>query len=346
MTVVCPRIVGTVTESAVALSTGQNGRMNERRVSESESGARGDGRRQEMIVRFFNGLCMAFADSVPGVSGSTVAFILGFYEEFIGSLHGLMSRDSQARKRGALFLAKLGVGWLAGMALAVTALSQLFESNVYFMSSLFLGLTVCAIPFIAHEERASFERKVSDALFVLVGFAVVVFITMGRSAFSSMAGIDFTSLALPQYAFLIVAGAAAISAMLLPGVSGSTVLLILGVYVPTVEAAHALMGLDASVVPGLLALLAGVLLGMLLAVGAIRRALSEHRSKMMYLVMGLMAGSLVAIVMGPTTLSVPHAPLGLASFDPIGFFVGCALIAALEGAKRTFASRKVANEKA
>lgn len=305
-----------------------------------------DERKRDMVARFFNGLCMAFADSVPGVSGSTVAFILGFYEEFIESLHGLMSRDSQARKRGALFLAKLGVGWLVGMALAVTALSQLFESNVYFMSSLFLGLTVCAIPFIAHEECASFEKKASDGLFVLIGFAVVVLITFGRSAFSSMAGIDFTSLALPQYAFLIVAGAAAISAMLLPGVSGSTVLLILGVYVPTVEAAHALMGFDLSVVPGLLMLLVGVLLGVLLAVGAIRRALTEHRSKMMYLVMGLMAGSLVAIVMGPTTLSVPHAPLGLANFDILGFIVGCALIAALEGTKRKFASKKAAVEEA
>lgn len=289
---------------------------------------------------------MAFADSVPGVSGSTVAFILGFYEEFIESLHGLMSRDPQARKRGAVFLAKLGVGWLAGMALAVTVLSQLFESKVYFMSSLLLGLTVCAIPFIAHEERASFEKRPSDMLFVLVGFAVVVLITLGRSAFASMAGIDFSNLALPQYAFLVVAGLAAISAMLLPGVSGSTVLLILGVYVPTVEAAHALMRFDLSVVPGLIALVVGVLLGAPLAVGAIRRALSSHRSKMMYLVMGLMAGSLVAIVMGPTTLSVPHAPLGLGNFDILGFVVGCALIAVLEGTKRKFASRSVEAEEA
>ena len=64
----------------------------------------------------------------------------------------------------------------------------------------------------------------------------------------------------------------------------------------------------------------------------------------MYLVMGLMAGSLVAIVMGPTTLSVPHAPLGLGNFDIVGFVVGCALIAVLEGTKRKFASRRVEAE--
>lgn len=295
----------------------------------------------KMAARFIQGLCMAFADSVPGVSGSTVAFILGFYEDFIGSLHGLMSRDARARKEGALFLARLGVGWLAGMALAITVLSRLFESNVYFMSSLFLGLTVCAIPFIAHEERASFRPKASDALFVAVGFAVVALITFGRSAFSFAEGLDFSALALPELAFLAFAGLAAISAMLLPGVSGSTVLLILGVYVPAIDAAHALMGLDLSVLPGLFAMAIGLLAGVSLTVGAIRRALADHRSKMMYLVMGLMAGSLLAIVMGPTTLSEPQAPLGLGSFDIVGFLAGCALIAALELMKRRFARYRV-----
>ena len=66
---------------------------------------------------------MALADSVPGVSGGTVAFILGFYEKFIDALHGLFGKDNGARKAAVLYLAKLGVGWCLGLCLSVVALN-------------------------------------------------------------------------------------------------------------------------------------------------------------------------------------------------------------------------------
>ena len=55
-----------------------------------------------MLVKMFHGFCMALADSVPGVSGGTVAFILGFYEKFIDALHGLFGKDNGARKAAVL----------------------------------------------------------------------------------------------------------------------------------------------------------------------------------------------------------------------------------------------------
>ena len=68
-----------------------------------------------MITTAFDGLCMAVADSVPGVSGGTIAFILGFYDRFIDALHNLFGRNAGERRRAALYLAKLGAGWCAGM---------------------------------------------------------------------------------------------------------------------------------------------------------------------------------------------------------------------------------------
>ena len=59
----------------------------------------------ELIVNSVRGFCMALADSVPGVSGGTVAFILGFYEKFIDALHGLFGKDNGARKAAVLYLA-------------------------------------------------------------------------------------------------------------------------------------------------------------------------------------------------------------------------------------------------
>lgn len=54
---------------------------------------------------------MALADSVPGVSGGTIAFLLGFYDKFINSLNSLMGKDKEKRKEAILFLLKLVIGW-------------------------------------------------------------------------------------------------------------------------------------------------------------------------------------------------------------------------------------------
>ena len=110
-----------------------------------------------MILTAFHGFCMALADSVPGVSGGTIAFILGFYERFLDALHGLFRGRGAERRAGLRYLLKLGLGWAVGMAACVLALSGLFEKNIYFMSSLFLGLTAASLPFVAAAERQALK---------------------------------------------------------------------------------------------------------------------------------------------------------------------------------------------
>lgn len=114
---------------------------------------------------------MALADSVPGVSGGTIAFILGFYDRFINALHALFQGSPAERKDACLYLFKLGIGWVLGMGACVILLSNLFEQNIYFMSSLFLGLTVCSIPFVAAAEQQALKNWHS-CWFLLLGAAV------------------------------------------------------------------------------------------------------------------------------------------------------------------------------
>ena len=83
-----------------------------------------------MVLTPFHGFRMALADSVPGVSGGTVAFILGFYDRFINALHDLLGRDNAARKTALAYLLKLGVGWIVGMGLCVSLLAGLFADHI------------------------------------------------------------------------------------------------------------------------------------------------------------------------------------------------------------------------
>ena len=272
-----------------------------------------------------HGFCMALADSVPG---GTVAFIMGFYDRFINALHDLFGRDAAARRTALAYLVKLGAGWVAGMALCVSLLADLFAAHIYFMSSLFLGLTVASIPFVALAEKAALRRWQLFP-FALAGAALVVSLTALRAS-SGLLTVDMARLQVPDTAYLFLAGAVAITAMVLPGISGSSILLIARVYLPVIQAIRQFLHLDLQVLPGLLALGFGVIAGAALSVKAIRAALRKHRAAMIWFILGLMLGSLYAIVMGPASLQTPQPPLDAASFRPPAFLLGAGLLAGLE----------------
>ena len=79
------------------------------------------------IIQFIRGFCMALADSVPGVSGGTIAFLLGFYDKFIDSIDDLLTGTKEERKDAFVFLIKLGIGWISGFVIAVLILTSVFE---------------------------------------------------------------------------------------------------------------------------------------------------------------------------------------------------------------------------
>ena len=275
-----------------------------------------------------HGFCMALADSVPGVSGGTVAFIMGFYDRFINALHDLFGRDNAVRRTALLYLLKLGAGWIVGMALCVSLLADLFASHICFMSSLFLGLTVSSIPFVALAEKTALRRW-QFVPFGLLGAALVVSLTMLRAS-SGLLTVDMTNIQILDAVYLFLAGAVAITAMVLPGISGSSILLIAGVYLPVIQAIRQFLYLDLRVVPGLMALGLGVIAGVALSIHAIRTALQKYRSAMIWFILGLMLGSLYAIAMGPSSLQMPQPPLDTATFRPLAFLLGAGLLVGLE----------------
>lgn len=287
-----------------------------------------------MIATMLHGLAMALADSVPGVSGGTIAFILGFYEQFLNALHGFFGKDRQQRKEAIPYLIKFAAGWALGMGASVLLLSHVFESNIYFLSSLFLGLTVSAVPFIVYEERNALKGNCQNLIFTLLGAALVVSLTALRANSAGLGAINFQSLSLLQYGYLVISGVLAISAMLLPGISGSTLLLILGVYVPAIHAAKEILHFHMQYLPGVLALAAGIVIGVVFAAKFIRKALLRFRPQMIYLILGLMLGSLYAILMGPTTLDRPQAPVSFETFHMLAFVLGAAVLVGLEWIKR------------
>lgn len=293
------------------------------------------------ILNFIRGACMALADSVPGVSGGTVAFILGFYDEFINSLNCLISKDSKDEKKKAIkFLIKLGIGWVVAFLLAILFITSVFESHAYQVSSLFIGFILFAIPIIIKEEKKVLVGKYLNLIWVIVGIVIVAAITYFNPA-SSGSGInlEINNLNLGLIVYTFFAGMIAISAMVLPGISGSTLLLIFGLYAPIISAIKEVLSFKFEYLPVLIIFGLGVLTGIAVTIKLIRYMLNNHRSGMIYFVLGLMIGSLYAVVMGPTTFKIPQDPMSISTFSIVFFAIGGAIILGLEKVKTILSSK-------
>lgn len=293
------------------------------------------------IINFIRGFLMALADSVPGVSGGTIAFILGFYDDFINSLNSLISRDNMESKRNSLiFLFKLGIGWVVGMVLSVLFLSSIFDAQIYKISSLFTGFIVVSIPLIISQEKSSITGKYKNIIFTIIGIAIVALITYFNPA-SSNGGLNLSldNLSVGLGIFVFVAGMIAISAMVLPGISGSTLLLIFGLYTGIISAIKEVLTLNFSYLPILIIFGLGVLTGIATTIKVIKFVLKKYRSQTVFLILGLMLGSLYAIFMGPTTLEIAKPAMNLSNFSFVFFIIGGALILGLERLKVLFESK-------
>ena len=281
---------------------------------------------------------MALADSVPGVSGGTIAFLLGLYDDFINSLNNIISKDKEKRKTAFFFLVKLGIGWIIGMAAAAIVITSIFESHIYQISSLFIGFILFAIPIIIMEEKDSFRGKYVNIVFALLGIALVVGITyFSKHAFlQGNVDLRMSELNVGLCIYLFVAAMCAISAMVLPGISGSTIMLVFGIYQAIMMAIKGFLTLDFSYTLALFIFGCGVLTGIFTVVKGLRYGLEKHRSAMLYFIVGMMLGSFYAIIMGPTAISNPVDPLSLQSFSVVFFLAGGIIILGLQALKNVF----------
>ena len=277
---------------------------------------------------------MALADSVPGVSGGTIAFLLGFYDRFIGSLDDLFHGKKNDRLEAIRFLAKLAIGWIVGFGISAAVLTGFFASHIYEVSSLFMGFIVFAIPVVALEEKRSLQGRWGNLAFTVAGIALVVAVTLLNPASGAGVNVAIEHLDFGLVAYVFFAAMIAISAMVLPGISGSTLLLIFGLYVPIMGAVRSVMGFDFAYAPILGVFVLGVVCGVLLFVRLIRFCLRRYRSQTIYCIVGMMIGSLYSITQGPLTLASPMPAMGLGQFSVLFFLIGGAVVAGLQLLKR------------
>ena len=289
------------------------------------------------IVNFLRGFLMALADSVPGVSGGTIAFVLGFYDNFITALDDLFRGNFKKKKDAFCYLFKIGIGWVVGFIIAASFLTSLFENHIYGLSS--LGFIIISLPYIIKEEYKTLKGKYYNIIWFFVGLLFVVGITLLNG--TDILNINLAEPNFMSYVYTFLVAALAICAMVLPGISGSTILLIFGIYVPIMAKVKLLFSFDFSVLPILIIFGLGVIFGIFSFAKVVRKSLDKNRGAVVYGIIGMMVGSLYAIVMGPTTLENALPMLTSNSFNLPMFILGVVIILALEEGKALLAKKRI-----
>ncbi|HDC3537896.1 TPA: DUF368 domain-containing protein [Staphylococcus aureus] len=249
-------------------------------------------------INILKGFAMGTSDLVPGVSGGTIALLLGIYNQFIASISGIFSRRFWP---SFTFLIPI----IIGMLLAMGSLSNLFN---YLLSQhhiptmfFFGGLIIGILPYLLKISNYKTSFTTKHYMMVIAGIAILIVITLMNNG-DKHAGETLT-LSTGLIIKYFIAGMCASSTMLLPGISGSFMLLVFGVYGTVMLAISEVVKLNFTGLPILLAVGFGVLAGFIISSKIIQYFLTHHKLMTFALIIGFVVGSLFAVFPGlPTNI--------------------------------------------
>lgn len=237
------------------------------------------------------GVAMGTAVIIPGISGGTIALILGAIDKITGAVRNLFSKKFW---RNVLIL----LPFLIGAVVAVAALYFPFDlalKNIKFsLVCLFAGLIIGSFPLITAEVRGE-KISASDFSGLLIGLIISVFIGVFSVIFnfSSVISALFSDIPARLYLIIFAVGVVSAAGLIVPGLSGSLILLVVGFY----ENVFGLLKFKNGFKDfGLLACFAfGVLVGFILWSILMNKVLTKHRRGTLFVIIGFVAGSLFAI---------------------------------------------------
>ncbi len=271
---------------------------------------------KENIILGVKGFIMGIANIIPGVSGGTLALTLGIYERFIGAISHFFSN----LKENIKFLLPIAIG----LCLAILSMSRVIDySYEHFpipTTLFFVGLVIGGIPMLYHKVKGKKEGKqISSWIILLMTFSLVIVMAFADQLFGTTAKVNLSGLDLWGYIILFFVGMIAAATMVIPGVSGSLVLMLLGYYYPILKVVKSLTKFENLgeniMIAGIFGV--GVLVGIVLISKIIEFLLKKFETKTYYGVLGFIFASILAIPISTynevenLVFSVPQILIGI-----------------------------------
>lgn len=272
---------------------------------------------KDYIVLAVKGFFLGIANIIPGVSGGTLALTLGIYQDLIGAI----SHFFKNLKKNLKLLIPLGIGMVAAILLGSKVISYCLDKFPFPTTLFFIGLIVGGIPLLTKKVKGKKLKPLNLAVFLLT-FSIVMIMTFLNAGNNI---VDLSEMTFIQAILLFVVGMVAAATMVIPGVSGSFVLMLLGYYKPIVSTIGNLT--DFSLLGHNILVLApfgvGVLIGIILIAKLIEYLLKKHEIPTYYGILGFVISSVIGLGIGLTSVTTTTLQIlmGLMLFI-IAFVVG------------------------
>ena len=235
---------------------------------------------------FFCGIMMGIADAIPGISGGTIALLLGIYEELIGSISNFnINLFKNLKKKGIKycwnkingnFLLSLISGVLLSLVSFVKIFSILIQKYPLFIWSFFLGLILATLFVIKRNIK---KWNILNFILIFIFSILTILLSIIKPSIGENINLFY----------ILICGIIASSAMILPGISGSLILVILGVYTLII---NALNNLEYNII---LVFLIGCLIGIINFSKIIKWLFHNYRDYTFSIMLGLVIGSIYTV---------------------------------------------------
>ena len=260
---------------------------------------------KELIILGVKGFIMGIANVIPGVSGGTLAIILGIYEKLISAISHFFKNIKENLK----FIIPIGIGMVLSILLLSKVISFCLDKYTLATILFFIGLILGGIPLLSKKVKG--KVNISNAIIFLLTFSLVI----GVALLNVEGNVSFDNMTFGSYLLLFGVGVVAAGTMIIPGISGSLVLLTLGYYNPIVDTIKNLTDFS-NLFNNMLILVPfgiGVLVGIIVIAKILEFLFKKFEIKTYFGVMGFVCASLVAIFISTEGLvfSVPQLLMGI-----------------------------------
>lgn len=244
---------------------------------------------KESIILGIKGFIIGVANIIPGVSGGTLAITLGIYERIIDAI----SHFFKNIKENIKFLLPIGIGAVLSIIALSHVIGYSLEHYPFATTLFFIGLILGGMPLLMKKVKG--KANVSNIILFLITFGIVLLFTFLKEGDKV---VSLTNLTLGGYLVLFLVGAIASATMVIPGISGSFVLMLLGYYKPIINTIQSLSKFQ-NIGSNLLILIPfglGVLTGIILIAKVIEYLLKKFEVPTYFGIIGFVLASIISIV--------------------------------------------------
>lgn len=248
---------------------------------------------KEKLILFIKGIVLGVAFVIPGVSGGTLAVLLGIYEELIEAASNFY-KNMVNFKKYFMYLLPIGLGIIFSVAVFAKLIKFGLEKSPIITILIFLGMIIGGIPALVRNVKGT-KINLKDMTLMLVGLIIVISMLIFHKSNSNVV---LTNMSLTGYITLFLVGAIAAVTMVVPGISGSFTLMLIGYYEPILNLVNDITSFK-NLGPNLILIfifMLGVFIGIIFISKIIEWCLKHYKRETYYAIIGFVLSSIISVI--------------------------------------------------